>query len=74
MNEQIRKLAQGAVRDHLSDPRNIAEVVEAGEYLSEADLDVDENVDDFYEAIENELSWLQQIMADAARCGPREHL
>ncbi len=58
MKPQIRRLAESVVRDHLCDPRNITEAVEAGEYLSEADLDVDENVDDFYEAIEDELRWL----------------
>lgn len=58
MKKEIRTLAEAMVRDHLRDSRNIVEAVEAGEYLDAADLDVDENVDDFYKAVEDQLSWL----------------
>lgn len=73
MKPQIRTLAESVVRDHLSDPYDVVETVDVGEFLEEAGLDVDTDMDDFYEAIEGELSWLiDRLVQRAADRGEEE--
>lgn len=58
MKEGLRNLAETLVRDHLREPYDVVDPIDAGEFLEEAAFDVDVDMDDFYVAIKDQLGWL----------------